>query len=209
MNMKKTLIIGAIFVVVIAIAGVLIVRGIPDGNTAAAEGEDSISPKSAKYLKDKIDAIKKAKDMPGRAPGATRVELSEAELESYMLFLLKDQIPAQMDSFDVQLKPGTVAAQTQLTFPSDATGNPIIDIVLGGTHDLFVKGALAGAEGRGQFELQEIRVDGIPVPKILIQSLFDKYVKPKYPDADLKEPFNLPWGIEELTMEQGEATVAY
>lgn len=207
--MKKTLAIAAICVVVIAIAGVLIIRGIPAGNTAAAEEKDTVSQKSAKSLQDKINAIKKAKDMPDRAPGASRVELSEAELESYMLFSLKNQIPAQMDSFDVQLEPGTVGAQTQLTFPSDATGNPIVDVVLGGTHDLFVKGALAGADGRGKFDLLEIRVDGIPVPKILIQSLFDKYVKPKYPDADLKEPFDLPWGIEELTLETGKATVAY
>ena len=207
--MKKTLAIAAICVVVIAIAGVLILRGIPAGNTSAAEEKDGISPKSAKSLQDKIDAIKKAKDMPDRAPGESRVELSEAELESYMLFSLKDQIPAQMDSFDVQLEPGTVGAQTQLTFPSDATGNAIIDVVLGGTHDLFVKGALAGADGHAKFDILEIRVDGIPVPKILIQSLFDKYVQPKYPDADLKEPFDLPWGIEELTLEQGKATVVY
>ena len=44
---------------------------------------------------------------------------------------------------------------------------------------------------------------------ILIQSLFDKYVKPKYPDADLKEPFDLPWGIEELTLEKGKTLVSY
>jgi hypothetical protein len=78
-----------------------------------------------------------------------------------------------------------------------------------GTHDLFVKGSLQGSQGRGKFELLEVRIDGIPVPKVLIQSLFDKYVKPKYPDADLKEPFDLPWGIEELTLQQGKVVVAY
>jgi hypothetical protein len=137
------------------------------------------------------------------------VELSEAELESYVLFELKDQIPAQMDSFDVQLQPGTVGAQTQLTFASDATGNPLIDVVVGGTHDLFLKGRLQGTEGRGKFDLEEIRVDGIPVPTILIKALLDKYVKPKYPEADLNEPFDLPWGIEEVTLEEGKATVVY
>ena len=207
--MRKTLVIIAICAVGIAIAGVFALRGIPTGSTVAAEENDTVSPKAAKSLQDKIDAIKKAKDMPDRPPRESRVELSEVELESYMLFSMKDQIPAQMDSFDVQLEPGTVAAQTQLTFSSDATGNAIVDAVVGGTHDLFIKGSLQGSEGRGKFELLEIRVDGIPVPKILIESLFDKYVKPKYPDADLKEPFDLPWGIEELTLEQGKAIVTY
>jgi hypothetical protein len=49
------------------------------------------------------------------------VEISEIELESYMLFKLKEDIPARMDSFDVQLEPGTVAAQTQLTFNTEVT----------------------------------------------------------------------------------------
>lgn len=207
--MKKVIVIAGICVAGMAVAALFVSRGVPAQNTVAAGEDDAVSQKSAKSLQDKIDAIKKARETPDRAPGASRVELSEAELESYMLFSLKDEIPAQMDSFDVQLEPGTVAAQTQLTFPANATRNPIIDVVLGGTHELFVKGALAGAEGRGKFDLVEIRVDGIPVPKILIESLFEKYVKPKYPDADLKEPFDLPWGIEDLTIEQGKATVAY
>jgi hypothetical protein len=207
--MKKVLLIAAICVILVAVAGVFAFREISTTSIVAAEENHTVSAKSAKSLQDKIDAIKHARDNANRAPGASRVEISEIELESYMLFSLKSQIPAQMDSFDAQLQPGTVGAQTQLTFSSDATGNPIIDAVVAGTHDLFVKGSLAGKDGRGKFELLEVRVDGIPMPKVLILSLFDKYVKPKYPEADLKEPFDLPWGIEELALEQGKVTVAY
>jgi hypothetical protein len=207
--MKKALLITAISVIVIGVAGVMVVRGIATSSTVAAEEDDKVSAKAANSLQEKIDAIKKAQDDSARAPGASRVEISEIELESYMLFELKRDIPAQMDSFDVQLEPGTVAAQTQLTFAPDATGNPIVDVVVSGTHDLFVKGALKGSQGRGKFDLLEVRVDGIPVPMVLMQSLFDRYVKPKYPDADLKEPFDLPWGIEELILEKGKTTVVY
>jgi len=196
-------------VLLLAVAAAFVYRAMPASSAVAAEENEKVSAKAAKSLQDKIDAIKKAENDANRAPGATRVEISEVELESYMLFKLKEDIPARMDTFDVQLEPGTVAAQTQLTFTSDATGNPIIDAVVGGTHDLFVKGALRGSQARGKFDLLEVRVDGIPVPMILMQSLFDKYVKPKYPDADLKEPFDLPWGIEELTLEKGKAIVAY
>ena len=206
--MKKKLAIAASCMILLTVAAVFAYRAMP-ATTVAAEDHEKVSAKAAKSLQDKIDAIKKAEREAGRAPGASRVEVSEVELESYMLFNLKQDIPAQMDSFDVQLEPGTVAAQTQLTFASDATGNPLIDAVVSGTHDLFVKGSLQGSQGRGKFELLEVRVDGIPVPKVLIQSLFDKYVKPKYPDADLKEPFDLPWGIEELTLQQGKALVSY
>ncbi len=77
------------------------------------------------------------------------------------------------------------------------------------THNLFVKGKLSGEDGRGKFDLEDIKVDGIPMPKILIQTLFTKYVKPKYPEADLKEPFDLPWGIRAIDIQQGKAKITY
>ena len=85
----------------------------------------------------------------------------------------------------------------------------MVDALVGGTHNLFLKGKLVGREGRGKFDLQEIRVDGIPVPTILIQTLFKKYVQPKYPEADLNEPFDLPWGIQEIRLEPGKTTAVY
>src|SRR5262245_37659514 len=114
-----------------------------------------------------------------------------------------------MDSIDVQLSPGLVAADTQLTFNSNSTGNPMVDALVGGTHNLFVKGKLSGHDSRGKFDLEEIKGDGIPVPRVLIQTLFDKYVKPKYPDADLKKPFELPWGIRSIDVQTGKATIVY
>lgn len=205
--MKKILVVVIVLAIAVAaVAGVMVFRSITAQDVASAH---DVSPKAAQVLQNKIDAVKKAEEDPKRPPSATRVELSEAELESYVLYSLREKIPAQIDSIDVQLDPGTIGADTQITFDSKGTGNPIVDALIGGTHNLFVKGKLAGSEGRGKFDLEEVRVDGIPVPNMLIQTLFKKYVKPKYPDADLNEPFDLPWGIEEITLLQRKAIVAY
>jgi hypothetical protein len=72
-----------------------------------------------------------------------------------------------------------------------------------------VRGKLTAREGRGKFNLQEVQVDGIPVPNVLIQALIKRYVKPKYPEVDLNEPFDLPWDIQEMKLEPGKATVTY
>jgi len=125
------------------------------------------------------------------------------------LYSLKEDIPAQVDSADVQLAQDTVSLDTQITFSSNATGNPVFDALVGGTHNLFVKGKLAARERRGKFDLLEVRVDGIPVPNVLIQSLIKRYVQPKYPDVDLNEPFDMPWGIQELKLQQDKAIVIY
>ena len=204
--MKRIGLIGIAGFAVIAIAGVIVLR-----TMAAKEAATSVevSPKAAKSLQQKIDAIKDSEDNPKHKRGASRVELFETELESYLLYSLKEDIPAQIDSADVQLGQDTVGLDTQITFTSNATGNPVVDALVGGTHNLFVKGKLVAQERRGKFDLQDVRVDGIPVPNILIQSLIKRYVKPKYPDVDLNEPFDMPWGIESLKLEQGKATVIY
>ena len=205
--MKKIASIGIAGLLVSAIAGVIVF-----GTIAAKEEprkNTQVSEKAAKSLQQKIDAIQNAENDPKHKPGSTRVEVSDVELESYLLYSLKEDIPAQIDSADVQLATDTVALDTQITFSSNATGNPVVDALVGGTHNLFVKGKLVAREHRGKFDLLEVRVDGIPVPNLLIQSLMKRYVQPKYPDVDLNEPFDMPWGIQELKLEQNKAIVIY
>jgi len=170
--------------------------------------QSDVSERSAKSLQVKIDTIKAAETAKDRQ-GTETVEVSEPELESYVVYSMRDLIPARVDSIDVRLTPGVVAADTKLTFPSDSTGNPLVDAIVGGTHTFFIKGKLAASEKRGRFELEEVKVDGIPVPLILIETLVEKYVKPKYPDVDLKEPFPMPWGMESLVITLGKATIVY
>jgi hypothetical protein len=205
--MKKILAVCVVAFVVMAVGGVIFFRTTAAKESAATQGE--VSPKAAKTLQQKIDAIKHAENDPKHKRGSTRIEVTEAELESYLLHSLKEDIPARVDTADVKLAPDTVSLDTQITFASDATGNPMVDAIVGGTHNLFLKGKLNAKEGRGRFDLEEVRVDGIPVPNVLIQALIKKYVKPKYPDVDLNEPFDMPWGIQELKIDAGKATVVY
>ena len=204
--MKKVVFIVLTGLAVIGIGGVIAFYTISAKGAAHTKG---VSQQSAKSLQQKIDAIKKAADTPAHKRGSSRVELSEGELESYVVYSLKDDIPAQIDTINVQLGQDTVGADTQITFKSNATGNPVVDALVGGTHNLFLKGKLVGHEGRGKFDLQEIQVDGIPVPNVLIQALIKRYVKPQYPQVDLNEPFDLPWNIQELKLETAKATLVY
>ncbi len=203
--MKKVVAFGMAGFAVIAIAGVVVFRGI----AAKEAGKLEVSPRAAKSLQEKIDAVQAAQNSPGHKHGSSHVDVSETELESYLIYSLQEDIPAKIDSAMIELGTDTISLDTQLTFSSNATGNPVVDALVGGTHNLFFKGRLVAREATGKFDLQEIRVDGIPVPNIFIQTLFKKYVKPKYPDADLNEPFDMPWGIQELKIEPHKATVVY
>jgi hypothetical protein len=204
--MKKVVVFGMAGLAVIALAGIAFrsVAALEAGRIVT-----EVSPRAAKSLQDKIDAIKNAENSPKHKRGSTHVQLSKAELESYLIYSLQDDIPAKIDSANVEIGMDAIGIDTQLTFNSKATGNPMVDAIVGGTHNLFLKGKLIAEHARGKFDLQDVRVDGIPVPNIFIQTLFKKYVKPKYPEADLNEPFDMPWGIEELRLEDGRVMVVY
>jgi len=202
----KKLVFAGVVLVVIGLAGMFAFHTI---RAQESFGASQVSKRAAQSLQNKIDDIQKNDESGHSARPPKETEVTESELESYVIFSMREKIPVQVDTMEVHLTPGTVAADTQITFTSNATGNPLLDSLVGGTHNLSVKGQLSGAEGVGKFDLQEVKVDGIPVPKVLIQTLVEKYVKPKYPEADLKAPFDLPWGIRAIDVGQGKARIAY
>ena len=163
----------------------------------------------AEGLQKKIEAIK-AKQTAGAKARRDQMEVSHAEVESYILFLLQQKkVPAKFDSVDVQFVPADVAMDTQMTLGPTTTGSYIVDRIIQGTHRLFVKGKFAGGAGRGKFELEAVRVDRLPVPVFLAEYVFNRLVKPVLPAADIRQPFQLPFGIDTVAIVPGKAILTY
>jgi hypothetical protein len=207
--MKKIVWAGVVLIVIGAVGMFTVHSSRAQAESPGPAGTTRVSRKAAQSLQTKIDHIKRNGETPDPKRSAVETEVTESELESYVVYSMKEDIPVQVDSINVHLTPGTVAADTQVTFTSNATGNSMLDALVGGTHNLSVKGHLSGAEGVGKFDLEEVKVDGIPVPKVLIQTLVEKYVKPKYPEVDLKAPFDMPWGIRVIDIGEGKARIVY
>ena len=85
--MKKTLWIASVALIVGVAAAAVFERS---GRPAPANGE--VSERVAQQLQQKIDAVKKAKNTAAEHRLQT-VEVTEAELESYVLYRLRDDIP--------------------------------------------------------------------------------------------------------------------
>jgi len=169
-----------------------------------------VSPEAAEALARKIARIEQSATEPGREAGASLVRVSDVEMESFVLYWMTEDIPPRVDSIDVVLGHGTIGAVTELTFDEEnQTGNAIVDRLFAGTHSLVVSGALEGGEGRGRFELQEVRLDGIPVPLFVIDILIERFVNPTYPAVDLDEPFALPWGVDAIRLSDDGAEIRY
>jgi len=201
--MKKAAITAGL--VLIVLAAIVVFKSFPVRSASAGAQN---AERAAASLESKINTIKKAGADKKRRERA-KMDITEVELESYVMVYLRKDIPVQIESVRVHLTPGVVAADTRLTIPAGTTGNTLVDALVTGTHNLLVSGKMTTANGEGKFDLQSVNVDGIPVPNILIDALLRKYAKPKYPDVDLKEPFDLPWGIQTIDIGQGKATVVY
>jgi hypothetical protein len=163
---------------------------------------------SAAGVQSKIDKIKKANGDKNRHQ-TDRIDVSEKELESYVMISMTKDIPVKMESIRITLAPGSIAADARLTIPADSTGNFIVDALVSGTHNIYIRGNFQGSKGIGKFDLRDVKVDGIPVPNIVVDTLVKHYVKPKYPDVNLKEPFELPWGIDEIGVTTARAAITY
>ena len=68
---------------------------------------------------------------------------------------------------------------------------------------------MSGADGRGRFELREVRLDGLAIPLVVVDLLVEGFVKSRYPDVDLDAPFTIPWGVEEIRLTPGIAEIGY
>ena len=201
--MKKAAITAGLILIVLA--AIVVFKSFPVRSASAGAQN---AERAAASLESKINTIKKAGADKKRRERA-KMDITEVELESYVMVYLRKDIPVQIESVRVHLTPGVVAADTRLTIPAGTTGNTLVDALVTGTHNLLVSGKMTTANGEGKFDLQSVNVDGIPVPNILIDALLRKYAKPKYPDVDLNEPFDLPWGIQTIDIGQGKATVVY
>lgn len=189
-----------------ALVAVLSSAGLP----ASAQEFTSISPEAADFLGARIQDIRQSELDTGRAPGQDTIRVSEIEMESFVLFWMEEEIPPRVDSIDVRVTDGVISAETELTFDEEnRTGNVIVDTLFEGTHTFFAEGALSGDDGRGRFELREVRLDGLPIPLVVVDLLVEGFVKSKYPDVDLDAPFTIPWGIEQVRLTPGIAEIGY
>ena len=192
--------------VLIVLAAIVVFKTYPVRSASA--GAAQTSERAAASLESKVNTIKKA-GADKKRHERSRLDISESELESYVMVYLRKDIPIQIESVRAHLTPGVIAADTRLTIPAGTTGNTLVDALVTGTHNMQISGKLTAAKGEGKFDLQSVSVDGIPVPSILVDALIRKYAKPKYPDVDLNAPFDLPYGIQSIDIGQGKATVTY
>lgn len=146
--------------------------------------------------------------------GSRLTPFSEAELNSYIKYALRPQIPTGVVDPYVTIVGGeqvraraTVDLDAVRTAKTRGWLDPLA--YLSGRLPVTAAGELKSADGRARLVLSEATISGIPVPKAALQELVGYYTRsPQYPSGvDLDAPFELPARIKEIHVEAGKAIV--
>ena len=131
-------------------------------------------------------------------PDQTPTEFSEQEINH---FFASDeaQLPEGVQSVKFQGEPGVVIANTRVDFDKLKAGansaNPLLS-VFSGIHDVVVTAHAHGAGGKGYVDVDTVTLDGVEIPRFVLQAFVEKYLQPKYPQLGLNSTFSLPDRID-------------
>lgn len=173
-----------------------------------------MSPQQADAFARKLDQIERRAAAP-RSASPSRTPVTETELNSWFMYRAQPLLPSGVSDPKLTIVGngkvmGTVVVDVQQVAKKRGSSGAFDPLsLLGGRVPITVSGVLHASNGRGQFELQEADVSGVPVPKPLLQQVLAYYSRsPEHPDGvQLDAPFELPANIRAIEIGQGQAVV--
>jgi len=161
----------------------------------------------------KVASINAHAEKPTRQ--GLRTTVTEAEVNSYLAYDSKDQLPA-----------GVVEPSIAILGAGRLSGRAVVDLdavrkaknatsfwdpmsYLTGRLPVTAVGTLKTSNGTGQFVLETAAIAGVPIPKLVLQEIVSYYSRtPSKPSGiGLDDPFALPSKIREIQVERGQAII--
>jgi hypothetical protein len=145
---------------------------------------------------------------------AQTTQLTDNELNSYLRYHLKDQVPV-----------GIVDPTLNALGDGRVRGGAVIDLdavrkqkergwtdplsYMSGKLPLTASGLLITQNGVGRFQLESAQLSGISIPRSLVQELLSHYSRSAQNPTGISmdDPFELPARIKEIRVGKGEAMV--
>jgi hypothetical protein len=183
---------------------------------AAQAGEHPLSRAEGDRFAGKLAKIVELGNTPrpARSRNAVSTHFTDAELNAYLRYHLKEQVPV-----------GIVDPSLHALGNGRVSGRAIVDLdavrkqkqrgwldpmgYLSGRLPLIARGTLVTQNGMGRFQLESAEISGVTVPKVFVQELLSFYSRtPEDPDGiNMDDPFPLPAQIREIRVAAGSTTI--
>lgn len=187
-------------------------------SAVTVEAQTRLTQQDADRCQGKLGRISafaaRPKAAAGSAAGTQTTQLTDAELNAYIKFNLKSEVPA-----------GVVDPTLTAVGDGKVRGAAVIDLdtvrkqkqrswtdplgYMTGKLPLTASGLLITQNGIGRFQLESAEISGITIPKSLLQELLSFYSKSaeRPSGISMDDPFELPARIKEIRVGKGEAMV--
>jgi hypothetical protein len=175
----------------------------------------ALSSQEADSFARKMAIINQTATAPRPPAGGRRTQVSESELNSWFSYRAKPLLPQGVADPRITIigagkVMGTVTVDLDAIGKKKSSGGSFDPwSLLGGRVPVNVTGVLTTKSGRGQFDLQQADVSGIPVPMAVLQELVSYYSRtadnPK--GVRLDDPFELPAKIQQIEVGAAQAVV--
>jgi hypothetical protein len=178
-----------------------------DGAVQAPSSDDS------KRLLLKVDAIVRNGELNQPAPLVTTV--TEREVNAYLSFEGREHLPAGLTDPHIAVLP-TLSLAGTATVDLDAIraqrqSRGWLDPLnyLTGKLPVALSGRLEATDGFARFFMENAKVGGVPVPKVVVQELVSYYTKTQANPrgVNLDDPYPLPARVRRIDVRPGEALV--
>ncbi len=142
-------------------------------------------------------------------PDQTPTIFTQQEVNAY---LASDNVvlPEGVESVKLAGKTGIVTGTARVDFDRVREGahssNPLLS-VFSGVHDAVVVAHAYGANRQGHVHVDSVSLDGIEVPRFILQLFVEKYLQPKYPELGLDSRFALADRVDTATVGLHQLTV--
>jgi hypothetical protein len=142
-------------------------------------------------------------------PDQTPTVFTENEINTYFSSG-KAELPQGIESVKFQGVPGVITGAARVDFDQLKNGrtslNPLLS-VFSGIHDIVVVAHAHGEGGRGFVHVDSVSLDGVEIPRFVLQLFVEKYLQPRYPSLGLDSEFELPDRIDIAEVGQHILTV--
>jgi len=142
-------------------------------------------------------------------PDQTPTVITEQEVDAY---LASDEValPNGVRSVKLEGQPGVITGTAQVDFDRIREGsrssNPLLSI-FSGVHEVVVIAHAYGAARQGYVHVDSVSLDGVEVPRFVLELFVEKYLQPKYPELGLDSRFALMDRVDTATVGEHKLTV--
>ncbi len=121
------------------------------------------------------------------------------------------KLPDGLSNIRISSQPAVAHGDADVDFDrltaNRIRNNPLLAL-FNGKHHVTVTAQVAGAHGTGAVRVESFQLDGVEVPRIALEYLADRFLRPKYGSAvGLDSTFHLPARIDSAVVGTNQVTI--